>query len=88
MDDLAEELIATATYTDGHGSGKTAEGRSGTTNRVVVDNRNRAPAYDDLDTETEGRQTDQTREVEENTDAGCACGVLWLRPTIPIAVTF
>ena len=31
---------------------------------VVVDNRNRAPAYDDLDTETEGRQTDQTREVE------------------------
>ena len=37
---------------------------------VVVDNRNKAPAYDDLDTETEGRQTDQTREVVENTGVG------------------
>ena len=68
-------LTATASYTDGHGPSKMAATPSGG-NMVEVDNRNRAPAYDDLDTETEGRQTDQTREVEENTEAGLIVGAV------------
>ena len=75
MADDGAILTATASYTDGHGPSKMAVGESGT-NRVVVDNRNRAPAYDDLDTETEGRQTDQTREVAENTPAGQPVGAV------------
>ena len=72
--DLSAMLTATASYTDGQGSGKTASQMSA--NAVVVDNRNRAPAYEDLDTETDGRQTDQTREVAENTGAGELVGAV------------
>ena len=72
--DAGAILTATATYTDGHGPGKTANMPS--ENAVVVDNRNRAPEFPDLDMETEGRQTDQTREVEENTAAGGPIGAL------------
>ena len=43
---------------------------------VVVDNRNRAPEFPDLDMETEGRQTATTREVPENTAAATAIGAV------------
>ena len=66
-DDNGKTLTATATYTDGHGPGKEKAGTS--LNMVVVDNRNRAPEFPDLDRETEGRQTATTREVAENTAA-------------------
>ena len=74
--DLNALLTAMASYTDGQGSGKTAFVTLSEEAKVVVDNRNKAPAYDDLDTETEGRQTDQTREVKENAEAGAIVGAV------------
>ena len=61
-------LRATASYTDGHGPGKTAMEESA--NAVAVDTRNRAPVFADQDTETDGVQNEATeRKVEENTEA-------------------
>ena len=61
-------LRATASYTDGHGPGKTAMEESA--NAVAVDTRNRAPLFADQDTETDGVQNEAPeRKVEENTEA-------------------
>ena len=61
-------LRARAAYTDGHGATKDAMGTAA--NPVAVDTRNRAPAFVDQDTETDGVQNETaTREVEEKTKA-------------------
>ena len=61
-------LRATASYTDPQGSGKTASGDSA--NAVAADTRNKAPVFNDQDTETESIQnTEAERTVEENTVA-------------------
>ena len=61
-------LRATASYTDGHGGDKSATGAARI--RVAVDTRNRAPMFEDQDTETDGVQnTETTRKVEENIKA-------------------
>ena len=61
-------LRARASYTDGQGSGKSAVGEAA--NEVVVDTRNKPPAFEDQDTETDGDQSESTtRKVEENTEA-------------------
>ena len=66
--DIDDTLKATAMYTDGEGSGKTATGNS--TNMVAEDTRNLPPKFEDQDTEMDGVQnTMTTREVEENTKA-------------------
>ena len=57
-----------ASYTDGHGAMKSAVGPAA--NAVVVDTRNKPPAFEDQDTETDGDQSESTtRKVEENTEA-------------------
>ena len=69
--DVGDTLTATASYTDGHGPSKTAEADSA--NVVAVDTRNKAPAFADEDTETDGVQNDvATRKVDENTKAVAA----------------
>ena len=70
--DVGGILTATASYFDGEsppdiakkGAMKLAD------NMVAVDTRNRAPVFDDQDTEADGVQnTETTRKVEENTEA-------------------
>ena len=69
--DVGGTLTATASYTDGHGPGETAEASSA--NPVAVDTRNKPPAFVDQDTETDGIQNDMaTRKVDENTEAVAA----------------
>ena len=69
--DVGDTLTATASYTDGHGSGKTAD--EGSANIVAVDTRNKPPAFEDQDAETDGVQNDMaTRKVDENTKAVAA----------------
>ena len=64
-------LVAEASYTDGHGPTKTAEGTAA--NAVEADTRNKAPAFGDEDLETDGVQNDMAaRKVEENTEADAA----------------
>ena len=66
--DIGDTLTATASYTDGHEPGKTMAGMAA--NMVAEDTRNRAPAFVDQDTETDGLQNEATRrKVEENTAA-------------------
>ena len=66
--DVGKTLMAVAMYTDGEGSGKNRAGGAATV--VAVDTRNRPPAFDDQDDETEGIQNDETtRKVEENAKA-------------------
>ena len=66
--DLNNTLVATASYTDGHGSGKSKAGE--TDNPVAADTRNRAPVFGDQDPFTDGVQNDTaTRMVDENTEA-------------------
>ena len=61
-------LVAGATYTDGHGETKSAEGLAAVA--VAVDTRNKPPAFGDQDKKTSGTQNETaTREVEENTKA-------------------
>ena len=61
-------LMARASYTDGHGADKFAVGEAA--QMVAVDTRNKAPVFDDQDTETDGVQnTATTRKVEENAEA-------------------
>ena len=70
-DDVGDTLTAVASYTDGHGSGKSAEGEA--SSMVAVDTRNRAPVFEDQDAKTDGVQNESTtREVEENTKAVAA----------------
>ena len=67
-DDVGDTLTAVASYTDGHGSGKSAEGQASSV--VAVDTRNKAPVFDDQDAETDGVQNESTtRKVDENTKA-------------------
>ena len=69
--DVGGTLTATASYTDGHGSGKSAEEEASIA--VAVDTRNRAPVFADQDTETDGVQNESTtRKVAENTKAVAA----------------
>ena len=69
--DVGGTLTATASYTDGHGPSKEAE--AGPANMVAVDTRNKPPAFEDQDTETDGIQnTMATRKVDENTEAVAA----------------
>ena len=69
--DVTAILVATASYTDGHSSGKTREGTAA--NAVAADTRNRAPVFNDQDPITAGVQNDTaTRNVEENTEANDA----------------
>ena len=66
-------LRATASYTDGQSAPDAATKKMamGTAdNMVAEDTRNRAPVFDDQDTETDGVQnTETTRKVEENAKA-------------------
>ena len=67
-DEVGDTLRATAMYTDPQGPEKTAIGNS--TNVVAADTRNKAPVFDDQDTEEDGTQnTEATRTVAENTVA-------------------
>ena len=75
MDDDGKYLRATATsYTDPQGSGQPAVSAA-SANAVEIDDTNRAPTFPDQDMEAEGDQTDQKREIAENTDAGEDIGV-------------
>ena len=70
-EDVGKTLEVTASYTDGHGPTKTAMGSSA--NMVDADTRNKAPMFEDQDTETDGDQTESaTREVAEDTKANSA----------------
>ncbi len=64
-EDVDDYLQATASYNDGEGSGK----RASKVSVNVVKQPNRAPAFPDQDPGTAGEQTEQTREVAENTPA-------------------
>ena len=64
-------LEAVASYTDGHGASKSTTGTAA--NEVALDTRNRAPAFEDQDSETDGVQNEEAaRKVEENTGADAA----------------
>ena len=64
-------LTATASYTDGEGPEKTKV--KGSAIAVALDTRNKPPAFEDQDTETDGLQNDMaTRKVDENTKAVAA----------------
>ena len=66
--DIGETLWARASYTDAEEADKSASGGAG--NPVAADTRNRAPVFDDQDTETDGVQNEATeRKVEENAKA-------------------
>ena len=66
--DVGGTLTATASYTDGHGSGKSVARAAA--NEVAVDTRNRAPVFEDQDAETDDVQNESTtRKVGENTEA-------------------
>ena len=67
-EDLALTLRARASYTDGHGAGKSAVGEP--VGVVVVDTRNKPPVFEDQDMEMDGDQNESaTRKVAENTEA-------------------
>ena len=59
-------LRVTASYTDGHGPGKTAQKVSDHAVRMG----NRPPSFPDQDPNTDGDQKSQTKTVAENTPAG------------------
>ena len=66
-------LLVRASYTDGHGAGKMTE--SSPASAVAVDTRNRLPAFEDQDQDTDGIQNESTtREVQENAEAMAAVG--------------
>ena len=74
MDDDGKYLRATATsYTDPQGSGQPAVSAA-SANAVEIDDTNRAPTFPDQDMEAEGDQTDQEREIAENTETALAIG--------------
>ena len=67
--DEGETLTAVATYKDG--AETNTDVHSAAANAVVIaDRRPKAPEFPDQDTVTEGDQTDQELEVDENTAAG------------------
>ena len=71
-------LRATATYTDPEGSGKSAMSNNPEVEEgfaaVEIDDTNRAPKFADQDDKMDGDQTDQEREIPENTAAGDPIG--------------
>ena len=76
MADYDMFLRATATYTDPAGSDTaTSDPLEGGFSAVEMDDRNRAPEFPDQDLEMDGDQTDQEREIAENTVAGEYIGV-------------
>ena len=76
MADYARFLRATARYTDPAGSDTaTSDPLEGGFSAVEMDDRNRAPEFPDQDLEMDGDQTDQEREIAENTVAGEYIGV-------------
>ena len=69
-------LRATARYTDPEDSDTAMSNPTETGFMAVeIDDTNRAPEFPDQDMETDGDQTDQEREIEENADAGESIGV-------------
>ena len=73
--DIGATLTATATYKDGQSGTAERTADEATENMVIADTDNKPPKFPDQDMETEGDQTDQEREVDENTDAGEPIGV-------------
>ena len=72
--DTGSYLRATASYTDGEGSGKSAMARSDNAVQRVRGSNN-PPVFPDQDPDTENDQSDTAmREVPENTPAGMAIG--------------
>ena len=70
-DDVGDTLTTVASYTDGHGSGKSEERAASSV--VAEDTRNKAPVFEDQDAETDGVQNESTtRKVGENTEAVAA----------------
>ena len=68
-------LMVRASYTDGEGAMKMADGDAAVV--VAEDTRNSPPAFEDQDTETKGIQNETTtREIEENTKANADDDVL------------
>ena len=65
-DDKDKYLKATASYTDGEGSGKEAHATTGN----AVEFPNNPPVFPDQDPDTDGDQDDATREIAENTATG------------------
>ena len=66
--DVGETLAAVAMYTDGEGDSKLARGQAA--NDTDEDTRNKAPMFEDQDSETEGDQSESTTiMVEENKEA-------------------
>ena len=66
--DVGEFLTAVAMYTDGEASMKSAVGKAG--NPTALDTRNRAPMFEDQDSEADGDQSESTTiMVEENREA-------------------
>ena len=73
-DDIDTTLTATATYKDGQSGATERTATENTTNMVIADTRNKPPKFPDQDAETDGDQTDQEREVDENTAAAQSIG--------------
>ena len=72
-DDVGSYLRATASYHDGHGEDKTANGV--TDKDVLADTSNKLPVFPDQDPDTEGDQSEEaSRKVAENTAAGQPVG--------------
>ena len=69
-DDVSKCLRATASYTDPQGSDTAMSELTASDQPVEEDDTNKAPAFPDLDTETDGDQKDQEKTVAENTVAG------------------
>ena len=66
--DVGETLTAVAMYTDGEAGMKSAVGAAA--NATAVDTRNRAPMFEDQDSEADGDQSESTTiMVEENKEA-------------------
>ena len=66
--DVGERLTAVAMYTDGDAGMKSAVGEAA--NGTAVDTRNRAPMFEDQDSEADGDQSESTTiTVEENREA-------------------
>ena len=64
--DIGHRVNAVATYKDGMGTDADMALEVAAAD-VIADRRPKAPEFPDLDTETEGDQTDQEREVDEDT---------------------
>ena len=67
---IGDTLTAMATYKDGESGTTERTATENTANTVIADIRNKAPKFPDQDTETEGDQTDQERDVPENYATG------------------